>query len=89
MLAADFTQKQLETVVILERVCSTVSLIGCFLIIASFLYGKAFRDKPINRLVFYASLGNIMTNIATLIARSALAHESSGLCQFQAFLIQM
>ena len=46
--------------------------------------------KPINRLVFYASFGNIISNVATLISRSSIeAGANSPLCQFQAFLIQM
>jgi len=39
--------------------------------------------------VFFASIGNLMTNIATLIARSALDNLDGFLCQFQSFLIQM
>ncbi|RHZ63437.1 G protein coupled receptor family protein [Aspergillus thermomutatus] len=45
--------------------------------------------KPINRLIFYASWGNIMSNVATLIDESSLQGGSEGsLCQFQAFMIQ-
>ncbi|KAK1141971.1 hypothetical protein N8T08_008294 [Aspergillus melleus] len=45
--------------------------------------------KPINRLVFYASWGNIMTNLATVVSQSGIhAGLNSPLCQLQAFLIQ-
>ncbi|KAL8895886.1 MAG: hypothetical protein Q9207_007967 [Kuettlingeria erythrocarpa] len=46
--------------------------------------------KPVNRLIFYASWGNMLGNAATLISQSGIkAGQRSALCQFQAFLIQM
>jgi hypothetical protein len=45
----------------------------------------------INRLVFYATWGNIMANIATLISTSGMpdnALELTPLCEFQGVLIQ-
>lgn len=82
------TSKQLTSIVVVERVGSVFSLLGCILIIVTFSFSKAFH-KPINRLVFYASFGNMMTNIATLMARDYLGNINSFGCQFQAFLIQM
>ena len=79
---------QLAAIVTIERVCSSLSLFGCAVIVTTFLSSTAFH-KPINRLVFYASVGNIMTNIATLIGRSAVGNPTGSLCQFQGFLIQM
>ncbi|KAJ5381077.1 uncharacterized protein N7496_003505 [Penicillium cataractarum] len=80
--------EQLSAISITERVCSAVSLVGTFVIVATFIGSRSFR-KPINRLVFYASWGNIMANIATLISQSGIhAGVGSPLCQFQAFLIQ-
>ncbi|KAM7201833.1 hypothetical protein V8F33_003109 [Rhypophila sp. PSN 637] len=73
---------------IVERSCSVFSLLGCIFIISTFCLDKAFR-KPINRLVFYASFGNLMTNVATLMARSFIGDVNSAGCQFQAFMIQM
>jgi hypothetical protein len=82
------SQEQLLAISVTERVCSTVSLVGTFVIVATFIGSRSFR-KPINRLVFYASWGNIMANIATLISQSGIhAGVGSPLCQFQAFLIQ-
>ncbi|KAJ5183182.1 hypothetical protein N7492_000798 [Penicillium capsulatum] len=80
--------RQLFAISVTERVCSAVSLLGTFVIVATFIGSHSFR-KPINRLVFYASWGNIMANIATLISQSGIhARVGSSLCQFQAFLIQ-
>ncbi|KAJ5496874.1 hypothetical protein N7463_008861 [Penicillium fimorum] len=82
------SQRELAAISITERACSAVSLIGAFIIIVSFISSRSFR-KPINRLVFYASWGNMMTNIATIISQSGIqAGTRSSLCQFQAFLIQ-
>ncbi len=78
----------LDAFSIIERVGSVFSLIGCVFIIATFCFSKAFH-KPINRLVFYASFGNLMTNVATLMARTYIGDTNSAGCQFQAFLIQM
>lgn len=79
---------QLFAISATERTCSTISLTATSIIIISFLSSPSFR-KPITRLVFYASFGNIMANVATLISQSGIrAGTSSNLCQIQAFLIQ-
>ncbi|KAI1262166.1 hypothetical protein F5Y18DRAFT_162093 [Xylariaceae sp. FL1019] len=81
------TPSVLRAIVVIERLGSVLSLLGCILIIITFSTSNAFH-KPINRLVFYASFGNILTNIGTLIAMAYLKHENSVGCQFQGFLIQ-
>ncbi|KAL4991606.1 hypothetical protein BDW68DRAFT_151603, partial [Aspergillus falconensis] len=79
---------QLFAISATERTCSTISLVATSIIIVSFLSSRSFR-KPINRLVFYASFGNIMANVATLISQSGIwAGTNSNLCQIQAFFIQ-
>ena len=73
---------------ITERVCSVFSLLGTVFIITTFLSNQSFH-KPINRLVFFAAWGNIMSSVATLISTSGIRLGSNdSLCQFQAFLIQ-
>ncbi|GFF43228.1 G-protein coupled receptor 1 [Aspergillus udagawae] len=82
------SQRELFAISTTERICSAISLAGTSIIIISFLASSSFR-KPINRLVFYASWGNIMANVATMISQSGIAYGTRGcLCQFQAFLIQ-
>ncbi|CAN8095181.1 unnamed protein product [Discula destructiva] len=88
MYAQEITQDELRSVDIVERVASVFSLLGCIFVIMSFSFSKAFH-KPINRLVFYASIGNMMTNVATLMARTYVGIPGSAGCQLQAFLIQM
>ena len=87
-LVSDVSTAQLNAFSTIERVGSVFSLLGCVLIIATFSLSKAFH-KPINKLIFYASFGNLMTNIATLMARSYIGDTSSVGCQLQGFLIQM
>ena len=83
-----FSSGQMYAVEITEKVGSVFSLLGAAFIITTFLSDKSFH-KPINRLVFFAAWGNIMSNVATLISTSGIRLGSHGsLCQFQAFLIQ-
>lgn len=73
-----------------ERTMSVLSIFGSLFIISTFLKWHYFR-KPINRLVFYASFGNILTNVATLISISAMPGYDAGyqsLCELQGILIQ-
>ncbi|KAG6008814.1 hypothetical protein E4U21_003843 [Claviceps maximensis] len=72
----------------IERACSVLSLLGCLFIIVTFCCSTSFH-KPINRLVFYASFGNLFTVVGTLMSRSYLSDVNSLGCQFQASLIQL
>ncbi|EOA81274.1 uncharacterized protein SETTUDRAFT_157224 [Exserohilum turcica Et28A] len=72
------------------RTASVFSVIGSSIIVSTFIYFPFFR-KPINRLVFYATLGNILTNVATLMSVSVIPKDGespSGLCELQGLLIQ-
>lgn len=87
-MASSLTPGQINAILDIERVCSVISLLGCASILATFAFSRRFR-KPINRLVFYASVGNILTNTATLIGRSATGDVYGFVCQAQGFLIQV
>jgi hypothetical protein len=79
---------QASALVITERISSVLSLLGLAFIIATYVCDSGFR-RPINRLVFYASWGNVVTNVATLISRSGFHFGGAApLCQLQAFIIQ-
>lgn len=82
------TPGDIQALITIERVCSVFSLVGCVFIIITFSVSNAFH-KPINRLVFYASFGNMLTNVGTLMTRQFIRTPTSIGCQFQAFLIQM
>ena len=79
---------QMHAIEVIERIASVLSILGAAFIISTFLLDKAFH-KPINRLVFYACWGNLMSNLGTLIATSGPATGvDRPLCQMQGFLIQ-
>lgn len=83
------TQTQVNALSITERIVSVLSIIGILFILLTFYFLRSFH-KPINRLIFFASFGNLGMNIACLIAENGIAHgPTSPLCTFQAFLIQM
>jgi len=82
--------RQVLAVQVSERTMSVLSILGSLFIITTFIRWHYFR-KPINRLVFYASFGNMLSNVATLISTSALPNQpgsNSNLCELQAVLIQ-
>lgn len=86
--ATDLTQSQLQAISAIERICSVLSLVACVLTMATYCASKSFH-KPINRLVFYASFGNMLSNVGTLMSQAYTSRPASSQCQFQAFLIQM
>ena len=88
MVESSLTEGQLDAIGVIERVCSVFSLLGSIFVIVTFILSKAFH-KPINRLVFYASFGNMLCNVGTLMSRTYLLSPDSVGCQFQAFLMQM
>ncbi|RMZ72235.1 camp receptor [Pyrenophora seminiperda CCB06] len=76
--------------VMATRASSVLSVLGSMFIISTFVYFPFFR-KPINRLVFFATFGNMLTNVATMMSTAVLPKGTlapSGLCQFQGLLIQ-
>lgn len=80
---------QVTALVVTERVNSAISIAGILFILATFAFSPYF-NKPINRLIFFASFGNIGSNIAALISDAGpIAGQSSATCQVQAFLVQM
>ncbi|KAI4104934.1 MAG: hypothetical protein L6R37_002977 [Teloschistes peruensis] len=83
------TEAQTQALSGTERAISVFSIIGILFIVLTYHFLKSF-NKPINRLIFYASFGNLGMNVACLISEGGpAAGPNSSLCQFQAFLIQM
>ncbi|KAL8643558.1 MAG: hypothetical protein Q9210_007630, partial [Variospora velana] len=83
------TKAQTDALSLTERVVSVLSILGILFILTTFFFLKSFH-KPINRLICFASFGNLGMNIACLVAEDGIAHgPTSSLCTFQAFLIQM
>ncbi|KAF2856948.1 hypothetical protein T440DRAFT_512933 [Plenodomus tracheiphilus IPT5] len=90
-LTSSFSEGQYRAIEVVTRTTSVASILGSFFILGTFAAFPFFR-KPINRLIFYATFGNVMVNVATLISTSALprpgATSASRLCEFQGVLIQ-
>ncbi|KAK4120623.1 hypothetical protein N657DRAFT_579336 [Parathielavia appendiculata] len=78
-----------QSVIAIEQACSTLSLLGCCFVLATFSLSDAFRQRAVNRLVFLATFGNLMTNVATLMTTSYTHNPDSPACQVQALLIQV
>lgn len=88
--ATPLLKEQIDAIRICTRTMSVLSLLGSCYIISTFICFPIYR-KAINRLVFYATWGNIMANIATLISTSGIPEGSfvlTPLCEFQGVLIQ-
>lgn len=83
------TAADTESVVIIERVCSALSLLGGLFVIISFSVSDAFRQRAINRMVFFATFGNMLTNVATLMTTAFTDDINSFGCQLQGFLVQV
>ncbi len=84
-MGIEATPSQISAFAITERVASIFSLFGILFILSTFLLARGF-DKPINRLIFFASWSNLGMNIASLIAQDGIAAgQDSSLCQFQGF----
>ncbi|RBA22567.1 hypothetical protein FPRO05_00914 [Fusarium proliferatum] len=70
------TASEASAISAIERTCSVPSLLGSLFIIATFCSSKLFH-KPISRMLFYASFGNMMSNVATLMSKSFLDQPDS------------
>ncbi|RFU74622.1 g- coupled receptor [Trichoderma arundinaceum] len=84
---AGLTEAQFDALVIVERVCSSVSMIASSFIILTFCCSKYF-SKSINRLIFYASFGNLLANIGHMMSRDFIHQPTSAGCLTQAFMMQ-
>ncbi|KAM3070488.1 hypothetical protein ACMFMG_010311 [Clarireedia jacksonii] len=72
---------------IVARVTSSISACASLLVIVHWICSRS-SEKPVNRLIFLATLGNMVSNVATFVSRAALVDSNGPLCQVQAFLIQ-
>jgi hypothetical protein len=86
-----FPPDKMSSIIAAERSGSILSIIGSGFIVVTFMLLPGF-NKPINRLIFLASFGNIMANTATMFSTSALDlgpdGRPTGMCRTQGFLIQ-
>lgn len=87
--ASSLTTTQMQALIVTERVNSAVSIAAIFFVVFTYLLAPGF-NKPINRLIFFASFGNLGSAVAALISENGpLSGTKSVLCKLQAFLVQM
>lgn len=84
--APGLPHSQIEAIEGTVRAASSISIAASIFVIGSYLGSDLFQT-PINRLIFYATWGNILANVGTMIARGGI-EDSSSLCLFQAFFLQ-
>lgn len=86
---SDLTESQLRALMLTERINSAISIAAIFFVCITYVFAPGF-DKPINRLIYFASFGNLGSNVAAIISEyGPMAGSSAPICKFQAFLIQM
>jgi len=83
------SEGETHAIIVIEQTCSAISLLGCVFVLVTFALSDAFRQRAINRLVFYATFGNMLTNVATLMTRTYTNNIDAFGCQLQGFLIQV
>ncbi|EPS43955.1 hypothetical protein H072_2194 [Dactylellina haptotyla CBS 200.50] len=82
------TPSEVGTIEAIQRMSSVLSILGASFIIITFILSPRFH-KPINRLAFYAAIANILSTVATTIARAGpAAGVGSALCNMQGLFIQ-
>ncbi|KAL2170783.1 hypothetical protein VTG60DRAFT_4438 [Thermothelomyces hinnuleus] len=85
----NLTDKERNTLQLVERLGASISLVGVFAIFIVYGLFPRVRTVP-NTFIFFASIANVGASIACLIGFSGiLAGEKSALCQAQAFLFEM
>lgn len=89
MSTSPLTADQFRALLVTERVNSIISIVSILFIVITYIFVPGF-NKPINRLIFFASFGNLGSSVAALISEvGPTAGASSAICKFQAFLVQM
>lgn len=80
---------QIRTLVLVERIGGTLSLVSVMLIFIA--YGLVRRVRNVqNTFIVFASVSNIGASIGTIIAYDGMdAGQASALCQAQSFMFEM
>ena len=83
------TPEQAKVISTVERAGASLSLVGVFLVIVTFICFKRLRTVP-NTFILFASIANIGAIAASLIGLAGIeAGTNSALCNAQAFLLEM
>lgn len=87
--AESIGQDQMATLVLLERIGGSISLVAVVLILIAYALVPSVRNVQ-NTFILFASIANIGASVASIIAMDGLElGVASPLCQAQSFLFQM
>ncbi|CAM1511649.1 Fc.00g091620.m01.CDS01 [Cosmosporella sp. VM-42] len=85
----DLTQGEIKTLVLLERIGGSISLVSVVLIFIAFALAPRVRNVQ-NTFIVFASVANVGASVASIIAFDGLERGvASALCQGQSFLFEM
>ena len=85
----NLTSSERDTIVRVERVGASLSLVGVLFIFVTYGLSKRVRSVP-NTFILFASVANVGASIACAIGYAGIeAGDDSALCQTQAFLLEM
>lgn len=80
---------QIRTLVLVERIGGTLSLVSVMLIFLAYWLVRRVRNVQ-NTFIVFASVSNIGASIGTIIAYDGMdAGQASALCQAQSFMFEM
>jgi hypothetical protein len=80
---------QIRTLVLVERIGGTISLVSVMLIFLAYWLVRRVRNVQ-NTFIVFASVSNIGASIGTIIAYDGMnAGQASALCQAQSFMFEM
>lgn len=83
------SQHQITTLVLVERIGGTLSLVSVMLIFLAYWLVRRVRNVQ-NTFIVFASVSNIGASIGTIIAYDGMkAGQKSSLCQAQSFMFEM
>lgn len=87
--AESLTAGQIDTLVVLERVGGSVSLVAVVFIFIAYALVPRVRNVQ-NTFIVFASVSNVGASIASIIAMDGLNKgQKTALCQGQSFLFEM
>ncbi|KAH7109013.1 hypothetical protein EDB81DRAFT_834825 [Dactylonectria macrodidyma] len=87
--AEPITPAQTQTLVLLERIGGSISLVAVLLIFVAYALAPRVRNVQ-NTFIVFASIANVGASIASIIAMDGLEQgPTSALCQGQGFLFHM
>ena len=85
----DLTWSEIHSLVLLERIGGSISLVSVLLIFVAYFLAPRVRNVQ-NTFIVFASVANVGASVASIIAMDGLKNgTSSGLCQGQSFLFEM